>query len=139
MAGGLLLGTVELQSAEAPLELPDRFLSAFAGGGVMSAWLDGCLALWPLTTWSSLAQRVMSLPISLADARSFGRLLFSSAVEFDFEGGAVTVPPEHRALAGLGERVLLVGAGDHAELWDPARWAAQAGRGLEDLDLPTAV
>ncbi len=139
MAGGVLLGTVELQPADAPLQLPERFLPAFAGGGVLSAWLDGCLALWPLAAWSALVDRIMTLPLSVADARSFNRLLFASAVEFDFNRGTVTVPAEQRAMAGLGERVLLVGAGDHAELWDPARWATQAGRRLEDLDLPAAV
>ena len=139
MAGGLLLGTVELEPADAPLELPDRFLSAFAGGGVLTAWLDGCLALWPRAAWSSLADRLVSLPMSVSDARVFTRLLFASAVDFEFNRGTITLPVAHRALAGLGERVLLVGAGDHAELWDPARWAAQAARPLEDLDLPAAV
>ncbi len=139
MAGGLLLGTLELQPADAPLELPDRFLSAFAGGGVLSAWLDGCLALWPARSWSSLADRLTSLPVGAGDARSFTRLLFASAIELDFDHGTVTVPAGHRAMAGIGDRVVLVGAGDHAELWDPAAWTAQARRRLENLDLPAAV
>ena len=139
MAGGLLLGTAELQPADAPLQLPDRFLSAFAGGGILTAWLDGCLALWPRAAWASLADRLVALPMSVSDARVFNRLLFASAVDFDFNRGTVTLPAAHRTLAGLGERILLVGAGDHAEIWDPARWAAQATRPLEDLELPAAV
>ncbi len=139
MAGGLLLGTVELRPADAPLQLPDRFVPAFAGGGVLSAWLDGCLALWPPAAWASLSERLLALPMSVRDARSFNRLLFASAVEFDFNRGAIALPEPHRQMAGLGERVLLVGAGDHAELWDPARWAAEAGRRLDDLHLPAAV
>ena len=72
MAGGLLLGTTELTAVERPLRLPDRFLPAFADGGVVTAWLDGCLALWPQATWSTLAGRVVSLPMSAQGGGRFG-------------------------------------------------------------------
>ena len=136
----LLLGSMELLAADALL-LPDGFVPAFAAGGVLTIWLDGCLALWPAPAWSSLAERVLALPMTVAEARAFGRLLFSSAVEFEVDLAVrrVAVPADHRRTAGLDERVVLVGAGDHAELWAPSRWATMAGRRLEDLALPAAV
>ena len=139
MAVGLLLGTLELDTVDAPLRLPDRFLPAFAAGGVLTAWLDGCLALWPAETWAELAHRTTALPLSAPGARTFGRLLFSSAVPFDWSANGVSVPESHRRLADIHDRALLVGAGDHAELWSPARWAETASRRLEDLELPAAV
>ena len=138
MADGLLLGTTEL-TVDRPLRLPDRFLPAFSSGGVLTAWLDGCLAVWPPATWTALASRITALPMSQGGARTFGRLLFSSAVEFAFEPGGIRLPEAHRQLAGIEDRVILVGAGDHAELWSPDRWADATSRGLDDAELPALV
>jgi MraZ protein len=139
LAVGLLLGTLELTDVDAPLQLPDRFLPAFASGGVLSAWLDGCLALWPQASWAELANRMVALPMSMPGSRTFSRLLFSSALEFGFDRAGVVVPGAHRSLAGIEDRAILVGAGDHAELWSPGRWAEAAARRLEDLELPASV
>ena len=138
MADGLLLGTTEL-TLDRPLRLPDRYLPAFASGGVLTAWLDGCLALWPPATWASLASRITALPMSQGGARTFGRLLFSSAAEFSWEPSGIRVPEAHRRLAGIEDRAILVGAGDHAELWSPARWTEAASDRLEDLELASAI
>ncbi len=138
MAGGLLLGTTEL-TLDRPLRLPDSFLPGFVSGGVLTAWLDGCLALWPQATWASLAGRITALPMSQGGARTFGRLLFSSAVEFPFDAGGIRVPEAHRRLAGIEDRAVLVGAGDHAELWSPDRWAEATARRLDDAELPALV
>jgi MraZ protein len=138
MADGLLLGTTEL-TVDRPLRLPDRFLPAFASGGVLTAWLDGCLAVWPPATWASLAGRITALPMSQGGARTFGRLLFSSAVEFAFDRGGIRLPEAHRRLAGIEDRAILVGAGDHAELWSPDRWAEASSRGLDEAELPALV
>ena len=141
MVGDLLLGAMELLAVDAPIRLPDGFVPAFAAGGVLTAWLDGCLAVWPRAAWSSLAGRVLALPMTAADARTFERLLFASAVEFELDivRPRLVVPGGHRDLAGIAERAVLVGAGDHAELWAPDRWARVAGRRLEDLALPSGV
>lgn len=139
MAGALLLGTTELASVDGPVQLPDRFLSAFADGGYLTLWLDGCLALWPRTSWSSLSERVLSLPMSVGDARAFRRMLFASAVEFDAARGRVLVPEDHRHRVAITDGAVLVGAGDHAELWDPERWARLADAGLDAIQLATAV
>lgn len=139
MAVGLLLGTMELTDLDAPLRLPDRYLPAFAAGGVLCAWLDGCLALWPQASWSELAGRIVGLPMSAPGSRTFSRLLFSSALEFPWDPSGLRLPEAHRRLAGIEDRAILVGAGDHAELWSPARWAEAASRRPEDLELPAAV
>jgi MraZ protein len=139
MAGALLLGTTELASVDGPLQLPDSFLSAFADGGYLTLWLDGCLALWTRASWSTLSERVLALPMSAADARAFRRMLFASAVEFDAARGRVLVPEDHRRRVDITDAAVLVGAGDHAELWDRDRWARLSDAGLDAVQLPAAV
>jgi MraZ protein len=138
-AAALLLGTVEIALPHGAIRLPDLFLAPLAGGGVLTIWLDGCLALWPRPAWEALATRILSLPMSVADARSFARLVFSSAVEIRPPARRLAIPPGHRRVADLDERAVLIGAGDHAEIWDPGRWAEVSRRRLDELALPALV
>lgn len=130
-AAALLLGSAELALVEGPLRLPDPFLAPFVGGGVLTLWLDGCLALWPRPAWAELAARLLTLPVGSAEARAFERRLFASAVEADIPRAGASIPDEHRRSAGLRDRVVVVGAGDHLELWSPERWRAASERPLE--------
>jgi MraZ protein len=41
--------------------------------------------------------------------------------------GRVVLPERHAAHAGLRHEVILLGAGDHLELWDAQRWQRLAG------------
>ena len=141
MVGDMLLGAVELLAADAPIRLPHEFLSAFAAGGVATIWLDGCLAVWPRAEWAALAARIAALPLTEADSRTFARLVFSSAVDLEVDPlrPRLEVPAALLKRAGIEDRAVLVGAGRHAELWEPARWARVADQSLDDLALPAAV
>ncbi len=135
MAVDLLLGTLELLSADRPFDLPERFAPLFAAGGIATIWLDGCLALWPSPSWARIAERLLELPLASSDARTFRRLVFGSAVEMAW-GRPVTLPVGLLGAAGIEDRGVLVGAGDHAELWSPPRWADVSNRAIPDLALP---
>jgi MraZ protein len=127
----LLLGTIPLVLGADPLRLPDPFLRPFVDGGVMTVWLDGCLALWPPVAWATIAHRIAELPLASADARAFGRLVFASAVSFAPDR---LVPSNAlRAAAAIDGDAVLVGAGDRAELWSRERWDAVARLRLDDL------
>ena len=38
--------------------------------------------------------------------------------------GRILLPPPLREHAGLDKEVVVIGVGDYAELWEPARWKA---------------
>lgn len=135
----LLLGSHDVVLLDGVLRIPDPLVSPLAGGIVITSWLDGCIALWPRAVWESLADRLLALPISNAGSRAFGRLLFSSAVEIAIGRLELVVPDALRRAAGIDDRAILVGGGDHAELWAPDRWRRAADRSLDDLRLPVAV
>jgi transcriptional regulator MraZ len=132
----LLLGAIDLVVGRDALRLPDSFLRPFIDGGVLTIWLDGCVALWPHASWASIAARIATLPIGIADARAFGRLVFASAVPFG--ASSIVVPEPLRRAADLDGPAVLVGAGDRAELWSTGRWASMAGRPLSELAVPLA-
>jgi len=127
----LLLGTIPLMLGADPLRLPDPFLRPFVDGGVMTLWLDGCLALWPPLAWATVARRIAELPLASADARAFARVVFASATPFTPDRILPSV--ELRAAAAIDGDAVLVGAGDRAELWSRERWDAVTRLRLDDL------
>jgi MraZ protein len=127
----LLLGTIPLVVGAEPLRLPDPFLRPFIDGGVMTLWLDGCLALWPPLAWATVAGRIAELPLASPDARAFARVVFASAMPFAPD--RVLPSPALRAAAAIDGEAVLVGAGDRAELWSRERWAAVTRLRLDDL------
>ena len=112
--------------AKGRVAVPARFRAELAGGAFVSRWIDECLAIFPRDAWDGLAAKVASLPIGDPGARTFSRFVFSGAFEVEIDRqGRIVLPANLRDWAGLdGEAVVVVGARDHVELWEPARWAA---------------
>jgi MraZ protein len=83
---------------------------------------DGCLMVFPRTVWEAFRARIESLPLS---ASGWKRLLLGSAMDVEMDSASrVLISPELRAAASLGRQVLLIGMGNHLELWDVQRHAA---------------
>ena len=115
--------------------IPARFRGQLEEGAFVSRWIDLCLAVFPRSAWDALASRVGALPVADAGARTFSRFLFSGAFEVDLDRqGRIVVPAALREWAGLGGDAVVVGARDHIELWEPARWETySAGMNSPDV------
>lgn len=119
--------------AKGRLAIPARFRDALADGLVLTRGIDRCLALYPMTAWRPLAEKVSALPISDPDARNFRRLVFAEAADLAVDAqGRILVPPELRRYAGLERDALVVGMDTAIEIWSPDRW--QAVEALMDTD-----
>jgi MraZ protein len=85
-----------------------------------------------------VAERLLSERNSNPRLRSSARRLASSAHTDGIDAqGRISVPPQLREGAGIQREVVVVGALDHAEIWDPGNWrdelARTAGGGFEEL------
>ncbi|MDY0308762.1 MAG: division/cell wall cluster transcriptional repressor MraZ [Castellaniella sp.] len=93
---------------------------------------DGCLMLYPRSTWEEKRLQIAALP---ASARPLQRLLLGNAQDVDMDGaGRILVAPELRAAAGLSRDVMLLGLGSNFELWDRAQWEARCMADVGNLD-----
>jgi len=100
------------------IAVPAKFRVQLEGGAYVARWLDACLAIFPRSEWDQLADKVGSLPIGDANARTFSRTLFASAYEVEPDRqGRIVVPASLREAAGLTSDAVVVGARDHAEIW----------------------
>ena len=111
-----------------PTRHRDALVSQVEGRLTLTRHPDGCLLVYPRPVWEQKRQEVAKLPMK---ARPLQRLLLGNAQDVDMDGsGRILVAPELRAAAGLTREVMLLGMGNHFELWDVAEWAR---REAEDL------
>ena len=67
------------------------------------------------------------------------RIFLGNAMDAEMDGaGRVLVSPELRAAAGLTKDAVLLGMGNHFELWDAASYAAQEAQAMLG-DMPDAL
>ena len=88
---------------------------------------DACLAAYSYEEWNLLAEKIKGLPMS--KARPFQRILFAGAVECEPDKqGRILLPAALREYAGLEKDVVVVGASNHAEIWDKSRLDAECAK-----------
>lgn len=113
--------------AKGRVAVPARFRPELATGAHVSRWMDNCVAIFPNQAWQKLAERVGEQRYADAGARAFSRFLFSGAFEVELDAqGRIVLPSALRDFGDLKSDVVVVGALDHIELWQPDRWSAAA-------------
>ena len=115
--------------------VPARFRADLAAGATVCRWLESCVAIFPRQQWQQLADAAQAERYADAGARAFTRFLFSGAFEVEPDAqGRLVLPASLRQFGGLKSEVVVVGAADHIELWEPARWdAITAGMSSEEF------
>lgn len=105
--------------AKGRLAIPQPFRTQLKPGSVLTRGLDGCLFLFPASSWKKLSNQLASLPLTNPSARAFIRLLVNNAapVEFDAQGRTL-IPPYLKDQAKLKKQVVVAGALSRLEIWD---------------------
>jgi MraZ protein len=86
--------------------------------------LDGEIWGFDVINWHKLAEKVLEAPLFTREGIVERRKLFANADECILDGqGRFIVPQEFIDLAGLDREIVLVGAGDHFEIWDQKKWS----------------
>lgn len=117
-----------------PARHRDALLAQCEGRLTLTRHPDGCVLVYPRPRWEGKREEIARMPYS---ARALQRLLLGSATDLELDSsGRLLIPSELRAAAGLGRETMLLGMGEHFELWDAARLAMreqeQLANGLPD-------
>ncbi len=84
--------------------------------------MDNCLCAYNAENWQVLSDKVNAMPY-VKQRRV--RPLFANAAKCELDGqGRILLPQNLREKVGLVKNVTVVGANNHAELWDSEAWAA---------------
>ncbi len=88
---------------------------------VVAAVLDRCITVYSMEEWDKLQAKLSEMPIS--KARRLQRYLSSNADEATVDAqGRILIPKHLLAYANIEGEALFAGAGNRAEIWNPAAY-----------------
>ena len=112
-----------------PTRHRDALTSQALGQLTFTKHPHGCLMLFPRTEWLLFRERIGQLPMS---AQWWKRIFLGNAMDVEMDGtGRVLVAPELRQAVGLSREVILLGMGNHFELWDRATYEAHEVQAMQ--------
>lgn len=112
------------------IALPKKLREQIVGEEVvLSKGFEKCVFLYDKADWEKEWEKQIDNPITDAKTRQLKRYVFSGAVGAVLDDqGRVVVPQALRSYAGLEKEVVVIGAGDHVELWDKLAWESHLNK-----------
>lgn len=105
--------------------LPAKLRDDLGSKVVLAKSVDRCISLFTEERWTEFTEKLEKLPD--IETRKVKRFLFSTAFETEIDSqGRILVPPGLCAYAGLQKSVVVIGVGDHIELWDSESWSSES-------------
>ncbi len=117
------------------LTIPAKFREELAYGAVITRGYDKYLILYSADAFKRVTTRAENLSPTNPEHRALLRLTFSGASEaVPDRQGRILVAPYLRDYAGIETECVIVGVGQHIEIWSREGWAAQLN-GLNDPEI----
>jgi transcriptional regulator MraZ len=109
------------------LTIPARFRSALADGVILVKGLDPCVEVFPLQEFTRFEQRDMAEFSTFSrDQRRMRRRIYAHSVDERLDSaGRIRIPGHLIEHAGLDGPSVIVGVGEHLEIWSPETWGAE--------------
>ncbi|MBI4651853.1 division/cell wall cluster transcriptional repressor MraZ [Candidatus Desantisbacteria bacterium] len=109
------------------LSIPAKFRETLDVKGekrlVITRGMDHCLFVFPGYEWQIWENKIKSLPVTQASARSFVRIMLSGAFEAELnKQGRILIPQSLRDYAEIKKDAVIIGISNRMEIWDKARW-----------------
>ena len=96
---------------------------------IVSRGFDTCIFGFDRESWEKEATKQLEAPVTEEKARSIRRYMFAGAQKAEVDKlGRILLPALLKEYAKVGKEVVIVGAGDHFEIWDRAIWKKYATR-----------
>lgn len=121
----MFLGEYHIKfTGQGRIVLPKKFRQKLEGNSlVLSRGFEGCIWGFTVSGWGKEAGKQTEVSATDRQARDLRRYLFSAAEEVELDGqGRFVIPKQLLSYAQLESEVVLVGTGDHFEVWSPPSW-----------------
>lgn len=103
--------------------LPAKFREELAGGLVLTKGQEHCIYVFSAQEFAKVHATMVGAPLQSRQARDYIRVFLSGASdEVPDKQGRVTIPAPLRHYAGLERDLVVIGAGNRAEIWNAASW-----------------
>jgi MraZ protein len=96
---------------------------------VLSRGFEACISGFDRETWDREAAKQLEAPVTENKAREVRRYLFAAAERIEIDKlGRILLPALLKEYASITDEVVIIGAGDHFEIWDKQVWGEYATR-----------
>jgi len=134
----MLIGQYEHTiDAKKRLALPAKFRGELGDKIIITRGIEGCLAVYTEAEWKIMSDKISTLTISQAEARSFTRMILAGAMEVSLDKlGRILVPDYLKDYAGLKKNVVVCGLSNRLEIWDSEKWEnykKEAEKGVDEI------
>lgn len=115
-------------SAPGRVVLPKKIRELIKGNTfIVAKGFDNCLAGYDRSDWEERAKELLQVSLLEQENLQKRRFVFSSAVTVDIdEQGRFVIPKQLLQYGELGNKAMIVGVGDHFEIWNVEKWEKYA-------------
>ncbi len=93
---------------------------------VLSRGFEGCIFGYDMASWAKEAEKQLEVSNTEERARYLRRYMFSASVSVELDSqGRFVIPSVLLKYAKLGRDIVIIGAGDHFEIWNEGEWSKQ--------------
>ncbi len=114
--------------AKGRLMVPAKMRELFPEGEsmILVRSLDRCINLYTEEKWRSFEEKIATLPET--ESRDVRRFFYASMQDVEPDGqGRILLPVGLREFANITKAVVVLGCGDHAEIWDEETYQTYTG------------
>lgn len=96
---------------------------------VLSRGFETCVFGFAKESWEKEATKQLEAPVTDSTGRKIRRYLFSAAQKVEIDKlGRILMPAQLKEYASISHEVVIIGAGDHFEIWDTKTWSAYSAK-----------
>lgn len=106
------------------LVIPAKMREELGGRAFIMKGFDGALSIYKEDAFEKLVEQFNSLPFNKKASRDYLRVQLATVCQLDIDkAGRVQIPSQLLSKYQIGKDVVVIGTGDHIEVWDKARYA----------------
>jgi MraZ protein len=118
----MLMGTyTQSMDVKGRMAFPSKLRETLGERFMLTKGVDGCLFVYSPENFNAKFEKLMALP--MAQGLRLQRSFMANAAEVTADKqGRILIPAALRDIAALEKDVVVLGVGDHCEIWNPERW-----------------
>ena len=102
--------------------IPAKYRTALGDSFYITRKMERCLAIYSEAEWAKMTDKLNTLPDSVVGA--IKQFLYSKTVSVTPDGqGRIVLPPELMQYAAIEKNAVIIGVGDHLQIWSDALWS----------------
>ncbi len=94
---------------------------------ILAKGFEPCIFGFDRESWEREAAKHLDTPVTDEEGRKIRRYMFAGAQKAEIDKlGRILLPAQLKEYASISREIMVIGAGDHFEVWERSRWETYA-------------